>query len=319
MGTHADSGYDVNGTVALVEELGYVALATPDIAASTAFFRDVCQLEVSEERADAVFLRGDDAHHWVRLEPRPAPGVLRVGYRATGPAAIEEVIRRLEARCIAWTKGGDVRADRVVGAVRFRLGDVEIELFEEMARMPLPPRSTGLTMRLLLHAVFRVPDLAVTRDLWRDVLGFRRSDQIEDLAVFMRCGNRYHHSVGFLTDAQSAGALDHICILVDSIDDVMRMQNLAKRTGTPLMHEVLRHAASGSIGVYLRHEPLAMGVEYCVGHGQLADDDPGRLLIASASTVNVWNDLPGVPRQVAAGATDGDVYALLDEPTTPRR
>jgi len=71
----------------------------------------------------------------------------------------------------------------------------------------------------------------------------------------------------------------------------------------PIEHELVRHAASGSIGTYMHAELLGTGIEYCVGHGQLNDDDGGRLLLASPSTVNVWNALPNVP--IAHDAADG--------------
>lgn len=301
----------------LVEGLGYVALGTPDLDGSVAFFRDVCQLEVSEAREGAVFLRGDERHHWVRLEPAETPGIVRVGYQVTDRASKAEIVDRLDRRGIERRDGGNVREDRVAGAVRFTAIDgIEVELYDEMVQMPVPPRPTGVNLNTMLHAVFMVDDVDATREFWRDVLDFRRSDQIEDLAVFMRCGNRYHHSVGFLRGGGAAGKLDHFCILVDHIDDVMRMQNLARQAGIPMDHELVRHAASGSIGTYLNYELLGLGVEYCVGHGQLEDDDAGRLLIASPSTVNLWNALPG---PAVAGAEDAnrgsrlveDVYDLM--------
>lgn len=302
----------------LVDGIGYVAMGTPELESTTSFFADICQLEVAEERPDAVYLRGDARHHWLKLERRDEPGLLRVGYEVRDPQAREEIKRRLDARGVECEPGGSMADDRVVDAFRFRdPNGIEIELYEEMAQFPDQPWPKGIRLETLLHAVFNVADVGATRDFWHDVLDFRRSDQVEDLACFMRCGNRYHHSVGFLRQPERGGTLDHFCILVPHIDDVMRVRNVGLRAGAPLQHDAVRHAASGSIGTYLQFPPLALGVEFCTDHAKLEDDDPGRLLLATPSTVNVWNGLPA-PRPGGWTASEemgslGNVYELLGD------
>jgi catechol-2,3-dioxygenase len=279
----------------LVNSLGYVALGVTDLAASVAFYRDVCQLDVTEQREDVAFLRGDNRHHWLRLEKRDTPGLIRVGFEARDARALDEVTRRLEQRSIQWTLGGTIRGDRVSQSIRFEdIDGIAIELYEEMVTVPAPAQSSGINLDLMLHAVFNVRDVAASRNFWTEVLGFRRSDQIEDLAVFMRCGNRYHHSVAFLSGGATAGTLDHLALLVKDIDDVMRMRTLADYRGIPLRHDLVRDGASSAIAVSLRDEANDVGVEFCTGHEQIEDDSyGGRLLMASASTGNVWSAVPG--------------------------
>jgi 2,3-dihydroxy-p-cumate/2,3-dihydroxybenzoate 3,4-dioxygenase len=281
----------------LVDHLGYVALGTPDVEHAVDFFVGICQLEVSERRDGVVFLRGGTEHHWLRIEHRDEPGVIRAGFQATDSESAAEVKRRVEARGIETRPGGTLKEDRVVDAYRFtEINGIEIEIFREMVMMPMEPQPTGVDVRIMLHAVYMVDDIVATMEFWHDVVDFRRSDQIEDLAVFMRCGNQFHHSIGFLRGEQRAGKLDHFCMLVEHIDDVMLMLNAGKRSGMPMQHDLVRHAASGSIGTYLEYEPLELGVEYCTGHGTLEDEHPGRLLLASPVTVNLWNAVP--PRAV---------------------
>jgi 2,3-dihydroxy-p-cumate/2,3-dihydroxybenzoate 3,4-dioxygenase len=302
----------------LVDGLGYVAMGTPDLADAEGFFTEICQFEVSERRDDTVFLRGDMRHHWLRLDRREKPGLIRVGYEVRDSRSRDEIKERLGHHGVEWWAAGTMTEDRIVDAFRFHdPNGIEVELYEEMAQLPVPPKGTGIELQLLLHAVFRVDDVVRSRDFWRDVLDFRRSDQIEELACFMRCGNRYHHSVGFLRGSAAAGLLDHFCVLCPSIDDVMRVQNVAKRATVPMEHELLRHAASGSIGSYLQYPPLGLGVEYCTGHSQLEDDHPGRLLLAAPATVNVWNDLPthsaNVWKPSFENGSLGNVYELLSD------
>lgn len=302
----------------LVDGLGYLTLGTPDPFDAAAFLTDICQLEVAEQRDEAVYLRGDARHHWIKLERRDEPGIVRVGYEVRASDARQEIRRRLDQRGITCVEGSSLVDDRIVGGFRFRdPNGIEIELYEEMAQFPDRPWPRGIRLEALLHAVFNVENVVATRDFWHDVLDFRRSDQVEDLACFMRCGNRYHHSVGFLRQPTRAGTLDHFCILVPHIDDVMRVLNVARRAGVSLEHEAVRHAASGSIGTYLQYPPLGMSVEFCTGHSRLEDDDPGHLLLATPWTVNLWNALPperpgswGAPTDAG---TLGNVYEFLGD------
>jgi catechol 2,3-dioxygenase-like lactoylglutathione lyase family enzyme len=279
---------------AMVTGLGYLALGVTDLEASTAFYRDACRLEVVERRDDAVFLRGDRNHHWLRLERRDAPCVIRVGFAARDTLALDEVTRRLELRSIPWTLGGNVHRDRVSQSIRFEdIDGIPIELFEEMVTLPDRP-PTGIAIDRLLHAVFFVRDVDASRNFWTQVLGFRRSDQVEDSSVYLRCGNRFHHSVGFTRAPSLAGRLDHFAIHVQSLDDVMRMRTLALRHGVVLDHDLVREGTSDAIGIALADPANSTAVEFCTGHARIEDDAyEGRLLMASPDTVDVWSTLPG--------------------------
>src|SRR5215469_11077709 len=215
----------------LVQELGYVVYGVPDLEESVEFFRTILQLEVSERREDVAFLTADTRHAWVRLERRAQPGLIRLGYRAVDGDALREVTDRLDQQEIPWNPGGTLRDDRIDNSVRFQAPQgFEVELYEEQVVLPAspaPPRG----LRALVHAVVSVDDVIAGRDFWKRTLDFRRSDQIEDLVVFLRCGNNYHHSIGLAKG--EPGSLDHICLLADSIDTVVKFRNHARAHGIP--------------------------------------------------------------------------------------
>jgi catechol 2,3-dioxygenase-like lactoylglutathione lyase family enzyme len=274
--------------MALVQEFGYAAYGVSDLDAAVGFFREVCGLGVSERRDGVAFVTGDTRHAWLRLEERPTPGLIRLGFRATDDAAIAEVKSRLDQQQIPWTAGGAIKQDRVHNAIRFTAPQaIEVELYEEMVQLPVSPAPARGIERLLHAVVFVGGDVIAARDFWTRTLGFRRSDQIEDLVVFLRCGNRYHHSIGLAKG--EPGRLDHVCMLVDDVDTVVRFRNHARAAGVKT-EDLVRHTASGSISVYLQEPTLGLGVEYCHGHDVIADDDyNGRLLKAGPVTVDRWS------------------------------
>jgi 2,3-dihydroxy-p-cumate/2,3-dihydroxybenzoate 3,4-dioxygenase len=277
----------------LVEGLGYVALAVPDLDRSLDFYRRFGHLKVSERGRERAFLTGGTDHHWLRLDGGAAPDVGYIAFRVTGREALDEVANRLDARQIPWRDAGDLAEDRVVDAIRFRDPDgLEIELFTDMVSLPTPVQ-TFVKMERVLHAVWRSPSVVESRNFYAEVLGFKDSDWIERNMVFMRAANRYHHSIGISKGTQSSRRLDHFCILVSELDDVMRARHLALRHGVRLQQELVRHAASGSISTYIVDPTTEVAVEFCFDHRQIDDEGyRARILPASPATLDIWKAVP---------------------------
>jgi len=278
--------------VELVDGLGYVALAVPDLDRSLDFYRRLGHLKVSERGAKRAFLTAGVNHHWLRLDETGMAGLTRISFQVTERAALDEVVKRLEARRTPWEEATDFGSDRVAEAIRFKdPGGIEIELFTDMVSLPVPA-ATSLKMDRVLHAVWTTPALTESHSFYGEVLGFKDSDWIERSMVFMRAANGYHHSIGIARSDQPT-ALDHFCILVDDLDDVLRARNVAMETGAKLRQELVRHAASGSVSTYIMDPMNDIALEFCSGHRRILDDScRARILPATAATFNIWNDLP---------------------------
>lgn len=298
----------------LIQDMGYVCYGVRDLERAVDFYRNVCQLEVTERSGDTVFLSGDMRHHWVRLERRDEPGLIRLGYRAVDPAAIDEIAGRLEGMGISTERRDEPVADRVRDALRFRSPDgIDFEVYDRMLTLPASP-APARGIALLLHAVVGVADVSASRDFYADTLGLLVSDQIEEVVVFLRAANRYHHSLALARGGP--GQLDHVAMLVEDIEDVLRFRAHGLRRGF-LVDDLVKHVASSSVSVYLADPADGISVEYCNGHGQIDDDSyRGRLLKAGPTTVNGFSagfpdrPLPAAPPPAAAAHTGGTAAAL---------
>lgn len=277
----------------LVKGLGYVALSVPEIDRSLDFYRRVAHLKVSERGSKMAFLTGGSNHHWLRLEETGAPSLGRIGFEVKDRAAIDEVVNRLDSRHIPWKAVNDLAGDRITEAIRFTDPDgFEIELYTDMVSLPVP-MNTFINMDRVLHTVWLTSDPVESCRFYSEVLGFKESDWIERAMVFMRAGNRYHHTIGIARDTARVGRLDHFCILVDDLDDVMRARNVALRSGAKLRQDVVRHAASGSMSTYIIDPMNDIAVEFCTNHRQIDDEDyRARILPAQPSTLDLWKQLP---------------------------
>src|SRR5271156_335375 len=235
----------------VVSRLGYISLGVQDLVEATEFYSRIVRLDLTEQVGQTAFMTGGVEHHWIRLEEGNARGVTRIGYEVAGEAALVEVSSRLRLQNIDFTEGGDPKRDRVQRWLRFTdPGGTDIELFTGMHERGGAPVNNGVTLEKFLHAGWGVTNWEQTTAFYQDVLGFKASDWIGNRAGFFRAADRYHHSLVLLGSEKQT--LNHFCIQVESLDDMMRARTNALRWGVTLRDDLLRHAPSGSIGVYLK-------------------------------------------------------------------
>nr|MDT0661224.1 VOC family protein [Micromonospora sp. DSM 115978] len=299
-----------------VQRLGYVVLGVPDLAESTKFYANVGHLTVHDAADGASFLGGGYDHHWLRLEESNRRGLARVGFQLAREEDLSDVANRLDERGVRYAEIGDLEGDGIDRGLRFTDPDgVEVDVYTDMLSRAVKPTQDAVRMNEMLHAVWFSADPVAAHRFYSDVLGFRASDWIKRNAVFMRSANNYHHSLGiFRSSPQRAASMDHFCILVENIDDVMRARNLALRQGAQLQKDVLRHAASGSISVYIADPMTGISFEFCTEHDIVGPEHRPRLLEGSPITRDVWQAYsPGLGRSAPLGATSDTPVSLVSE------
>ncbi|MGH7907253.1 MAG: VOC family protein [Candidatus Binataceae bacterium] len=297
-------------------QLGYIAMDVADLDASVRFYQDVVHFEVSDERGGTIFLTGGKEHHWLALRQTSTPGLNRVAFEMANSHDLEAIEKKLRAAGVEVERGGNLARDRVDSYIRFSDPDgIMIELFTDMVTLPAGPTyAHRVHTQKLLHTVLLERDLNKSLPFYTDLLGFQISDWVERTAAFMRCGDHYHHSLGVFGTGGTKTAIDHMCILVPTLDDVMRARANIMALDVPLRSDVLRHAPSGSIGVYLRDVANNFVVEFCTEHGQIFDDNHRpRVLPSQPETLDTWQivgptydrrkrrELPGLGEQRFVG------------------
>jgi catechol 2,3-dioxygenase-like lactoylglutathione lyase family enzyme len=300
--------------MAIVQTFGYLAVGVRNIDEAIDFYGRVARLGLTERVGNTAFMTGGTEHHWIRLEEGQGnQGVRRVGYELVGEDAFEIVKNSLKGWNISYEEGGDPARDRVSRWLRFAdPGGTEVELYTGMYTRGVAPAGTGVTMEKFLHGGWETPNFTQATRFYQEVLGFKPSDWIGDKVGFFRAGDRFHHSMVLL--ASNRSAFNHFCIQVESLDDVMRFRNNALRYGVVLRDDLLRHAPSGSIGVYVKDEARGFAVEFCVGHPQIADEGyRPRILPMAPETADIWRSpLPDLAWTVG-GLQEVDSLSAMPE------
>jgi 2,3-dihydroxy-p-cumate/2,3-dihydroxybenzoate 3,4-dioxygenase len=278
------------------KRLGYVALNVTDIAKSTAFYRDLVGLDVSESASDFTALRCGRDHHNMLLYPASEPGLKRIAFELESRADIDAARRHLQNLSIAVTEvSAEERAQlQLDAALRFRVPDCGIclEFFFGILPAASPYQATLAKIERLGHVVVNVRHFDRVLNFVTQQLGFRVSDQVPGFAAFLRCfPNPLHHSLAILNGADDH--LNHVNFMVTDIDDIGRAMNRMKRNNVDIVFGPGRHQPSESIFLYFL-DPDRMTVEYSFGmetFAELSAREP-RVLEARPEVLDLWGSVP---------------------------
>jgi 2,3-dihydroxy-p-cumate/2,3-dihydroxybenzoate 3,4-dioxygenase len=274
-----------------IRTLGYVVLGVHDLDEAINFYSRFVRLDLTERVGRTAFMTGGPEHYWLRLEEASKQGVRSIGYEVADAAALAAIRSELTKRGMKFREGdGSAGTNPVTRFLNFTdPGGFEIELYLDMQQRPIPALENGIAFEKFLHGGWEVADFGSTNEFYANVLGFKMSDNIANAVSFLRCGDGFHHSAVLIRSRDGKSRFNHFCIEVGSIDDVMRFRHNAVAGGLPIRDDLLRHAASDSIGVYVMDEARGFAVEFCTGHRRVDDlTHRARVLPLAPETVDVW-------------------------------
>lgn len=250
-------------------------------------------LAVEEHDESHAYLRAGTEHHCVELVHDPTLTSFRydgVGYHVDDDTVLEAIEQRVRAA------GHPILAlsDAMKGLCRkgFAVADpngTPVELFTgflEYAEEPWP----DLRPKQLVHPFVVTDRYDETLSFYMDVLGFLASDYVEDYTAFLRCEDRYHHSLA--VRRADRYTLEHLCFVMGDLDGVMRRRARAQHRKVRILGDVVNHSASTSIAFYLYDERHGPRYELCDGHRIFTPDEHEthrpRRLKRDPRNIDVW-------------------------------
>jgi 2,3-dihydroxy-p-cumate/2,3-dihydroxybenzoate 3,4-dioxygenase len=279
------------------KKLGYVALNVTDLDRSTAFYRDLVGLDVSDCVAGKMsFLRCSRDHHNLVLCKAPEPGLKRVGFELERAADLDAARAHLAKLGIA---ARDVpeeerRLLKQAQALRFVVPacGATFELYTGITYMAAPFAPRLAHIERIGHVVVGVEKLDETLAFLVDKLGFRISDFVDGFAAFLRCHpNPYHHTLALVRS--NGNHLHHVNFMVRDIDDVGRAFHRMQESQVEIVFGPGRHQPSESIFLYYL-DPDGMTVEYSFGMEEFPEQgarEP-RVLEPRPESLDSWGGKP---------------------------
>ena len=266
--------------------LGYMGFRARDLDAWSHFATGVLGLMPSEAVGDELRFRADAQSWRIQVERGPEDDVAFLGFEVAGPEAFDTMSKRLrDAGVQLGNEDRDTAIKRGVTdlASCFDPQGLRVEIYYgPTERHEMPFASTAGVDRFVTgeegigHVVLAAPDIASTRQFYRDILGFRLSDTIRmkigpkiafDME-FYHCNPR-HHTVA-LIPAPMPKRLHHFMLQVSTLDEVGFALERAQAAGVPITATLGRHTNDHMVSFYAR-TPSGFEVEY--GYGARSVDE----------------------------------------------
>lgn len=271
----------------------YARIEVPDLRATVAFLQYHVGLQLEACTDDYAYLRAGIEHHAIELisAPERANGwTVAVGYSVESEDVLEQIQKRaVDAGCEILPLQERQRGLCDSG---FALRDPDgliVELFTEFQEYAEPPH---LEIRPvdLVHPFIATPNFDKALEFYTGVLGFRASDHIVGSTTFLRCEDRYHHSLALQRNTEHYVA--HLCFAMKSLDHVMRMRARALYKGAPIASDIVNHSASTSIAFYLHEPKFGPRFELCDRHRVFTPEEHethrARKMPADPRNIDVW-------------------------------
>jgi catechol 2,3-dioxygenase-like lactoylglutathione lyase family enzyme len=242
-----------------VKRLAHLTVVTPDPARQARYCERVLGLELVARDGDRTVFATRTGFEAIVLEKGEQPAVARLALQVAPGSDLDELGSRLSKHGIVTERRHDTTPG-VRDTIAFR--DVHGRGLEVFSDYTFPQGGDGdgpINPRKLGHVAFHTPDLSATIAFYRDVLGFRLSDQRSNLFAFLRC-SRDHHTLNFLEAGNHPG-VHHFAFELRDEAEINRACDMLARRDVKLYWGPLRHIIGHNIAIYHKN-PDNLTVEF---------------------------------------------------------
>lgn len=232
-----------------VSRISHVTFETPDLARQVAYYSNVMGFNVQSQTSKQVILGSPTGQEVLRFEAGSSNRCLRIAFQISPQTDLADISEQLLKKGIS----SDAQSDLTPGiakAVVFKdPKGTEIELFSELKQSAIPEVSGGIGPLKLGHLAFSVADPKALSDYYVQNLGFRVSDWIEDMFVFLRCGPD-HHTANFVRGQTTF--MHHIAYELKDWSHFLVACDILGRAKCPIIWGPGRHRVGHNLFVYHR-------------------------------------------------------------------
>jgi catechol 2,3-dioxygenase-like lactoylglutathione lyase family enzyme len=254
-----------------VRRISHATIETPDLEAQIDHFTKVTGLVVAARDKDRALLTCKVGPLVVQLVKGGEPRCARLAFQLAPGADFDAIAKWLSAQGIK----SELRSDDIPGMSKLlAFEDVKgttIELLSEWEFLTPNQSVIGVGPIKLGHVAFVAPDVQAVADFYQRILGFRVSDWIEDVFVFMRC-NPDHHTVNFLKGKRVN--LHHIAFQLRDFSHLENGCDVLFQHQIPIIWGPLRHGPGHNVSIYHRN-PDQHVIEFFAELDQMLDEELG--------------------------------------------
>jgi len=241
-----------------VFQLGYVALATPDIQRTKDhYLQNLGMTEVERGDDESVYLSIGYNHHDLVLRPATQKALLHVGFHLKPHVSVSDLARDARELGLAAT----VKTDSQPGVAELveveAPGGVAIQFYSAIAAPAPGFKQTGASPLRLGHVAIITPEGDKLIAFFKDFLGFVLTDDIAGIANFLTC-NRDHHVVNIVKAPESR--VHHVAYELKESSQHGSAADALRAAGVNLLWGPSRHTAGHNVAAY-HYDPNKVIVE----------------------------------------------------------
>jgi len=287
--------------------LGHVAFTTPDLAPAIEYYTQVIGLVLTSRDKQQAFLSTRLGQLAVELNVGTQAGCEKLTFEIASQSELADVMRRLSDHGLKPQQ----RSDATPGVAKVILLDdtkgTTIELFSQWKSLGKQDQAAGVGPIKIGHLAYAVPDPKAVASFYEQVLGFRVSDWIEDLFVFLRC-NSDHHTVNFIKG--DAAAMHHVAFELRDFGLIHYAFELLGQRDISILWGPLRLGPGHNIAVFHKNHDGQV-VEFYSELDHMLDEQLGYF------EPRPWHrDLPQRPK--VWDRTQGSIWGVPPSPGFPR-
>jgi catechol-2,3-dioxygenase len=270
-----------------VKHVSHIALRVQNVEQQTQFYTHMVGLgETERDGAGHVYLRCNANHHAVILIPSSERGIDHYALDVGSPAELESAATALTRAGISYDMG---KPGELGQGPSLRLRDPDgyvVEIIGGITQVSPNYGPRAVQPRKLGHVTLTVDDCKRTAEFYSEVLGFRISDWVEDIFLWMRC-NPDHHGLAFAKTGYVR--MHHFAFEVVDFSYLARQAEHLMQHGYVLLYGPGRHGPGQNQFEYFR-DPEGNLIEFMCDIQQIWDDTTyvPRVWSAKERWVNMW-------------------------------
>jgi catechol-2,3-dioxygenase len=276
-----------------VKSISHVALKTRTVDQQADFYSHIVGLgETERDEAGRVYLRCNSNHHSVVLIPSTETGLDHFALDVGSPVELGAAAKALSSAGIAYETEGVAEVGQ---GPSLRMRDPDgyvVELIGGMAQVSPNYGPRAVQPRKLGHVTLLVEDCKRSAEFYGEVLGFRASDWVEDIFLWMRC-NPDHHGLAFAKADEIK--MHHLAFEVTDFSYLARQAEHLFQHDYVLLYGPGRHGPGKNQFEYFR-DPEHNLVEFACDIQQIWDDATyvPKVWSTRERWVNMWGPEPPV-------------------------
>ncbi|MEP9379568.1 VOC family protein [Aquabacter sp. CN5-332] len=285
-----------------INRLAFAAFASPDTEQLADYYAQVIGLSETSRARGTIHLASPLGETCVLLSHGDATACQALAFETSAETPLCDLAKWLDGHGIASELRSDPHPD-IAAVLAFRdYNGTGIELFNAAPPPALVPPTPAISPLKLGHAAFYVNEIHEAVNFYRNILGFRIADWMEDFFVFLRCGPD-HHTCNFI--AAPRQGMHHMAFELRDWAHLQTACDWLSRSGYKLTWGPGRHGIGHNIFTYHRN-PQGQIVELFTELDTMSNEElgyydprpwhrdrPQRPKVWSAKdAVNLWGDGP---------------------------